>query len=334
MNRRVRFLLWVLGVGILTGAGFGYWLNTQLAPMPPADPVYVRYEVRSPLVRALEDLEKRSIVRNARVLALWSRFKRYPALVGVGTYQVRPGMKPEEILAALQLPVRRMVRLPETNWLERSANLLEKNGVCKAGEYVELAHDPARFKDLAGFPIPESGSLEGYLYPDTYDLPPLIGAEGTVKRQLEAFRDKVWRVIEPPKDLRRVLTVASLVQLEVKEDPERPIVAGVIENRLRLGMPLQIDATILYAMKKWKNLSRAEIAGTDSPYNTYLRKGLPPGPICSPSFRSIDAALHPAKHSYLYYVALPTGKHLFSATYDEHLRNIQRRKKALAQGGP
>lgn len=322
----------MLGVGILAGAGFGYWLNVQLAPMPDSEPFYVRYEDRLPVARALEDLEKRSVVRNARVLALWSRFKRFPAFVGMGTYQVRPGMKPEQILSALQLPVRRMVRLPETNWLERSANLLEKNDVCKAMEYVELANDPARFHESAGFPLPDSGSLEGYLYPDTYDLPPLIGAEGTVKRQLAAFRDKVWKPLGEPKDLRRALIVASLVQLEVKEDSERPIVAGVIENRLKLRMPLQIDATILYAMKKWKNLSRAEIAGTESPYNTYKHSGLPPGPICSPSVKSIEAALHPQRHNYLYYVALPTGKHLFSATYDEHLANIRRRKQALASG--
>jgi UPF0755 protein len=115
-----------------------------------------------------------------------------------------------------------------------------------------------------------------------------------------------------------------MVELEVAKDEERPIVAGVIENRLKRKMPLQIDATLLYGIGKWRRLTFKDYKEIKSPYNTYTHQGLPPGPICSPTVKSIEAALHPATHNYLYYVAMPEGYHLFAETYKEHLANIKK----------
>ena len=123
--------------------------------------------------------------------------------------------------------------------------------------------------------------------------------------------------------------MASLVQLEAGTDSDRPMIAGVIENRIQKKMPLQIDATILYALQKWQRLTFKDYHSVKSPYNTYLVKGLPPGPICSPDEIDIEAAMHPAKHNFLFYVALPDGSSIYAATYKEHLKNIRIRKAAL-----
>ncbi len=328
-KRRFGRLQVVIG-GLLLAAALGALLfQRAIQPTAPGMPLYVRYDQPTPLATVLTDLESRGVVRSARAMALYARLRRRAEPVRVGTYEVRGGLLPDPLLAALRKPVRQMVRLPETNWSSRSANILQKKGVTKAADYNAAVKDPARFKGAVSFPLPK-GSLEGYLYPDTYDLPPLLGAEGVIRRQLQNFEKRVWKGLAEPKNLHAVLTKASLVELEVAKDDERPIVAGVIENRLRLGMRLQIDAAVLFAMQKWQRLTFKQIREADSPYNTYLHAGLPPGPICSPSVKSIRAALKPAKHAYLYYVALPDGHHLFSATYEEHLANIARRKKALA----
>jgi UPF0755 protein len=123
--------------------------------------------------------------------------------------------------------------------------------------------------------------------------------------------------------------VASLVELEAGTDADRPKIAGVIYNRLKKGMPLQIDAGIMYALGKWKRLHFRDYREVKSPYNLYLHKGLPPSPICSPSLKSIQAALHPATHKYLYYVALPSGQSLFAQTPAEHAHNVKVRLAAL-----
>jgi UPF0755 protein len=131
-------------------------------------------------------------------------------------------------------------------------------------------------------------------------------------------------------DLQRVLTVASMVELEAARDDERARIAGVIENRLRRGMRLEIDATVLYAEQNWRELGPGQVRKTDSPYNTYRRGGLPPGPIGSPSLKSIQAALRPERHGYLFYVARPDRSHYFAATYPDHLANIRRARAERA----
>jgi UPF0755 protein len=239
-------------------------------------------------------------------------------------------MSAEEVLHQLRMPVTLLLRLPETNWANRTAHLLANYDVVDADDYMDLVNDPKQFADDVSFPLPK-GSLEGYLYPKRYSLPPLYGAKRVIQQQLKEFEKNVWNGPDRPKDLKRTLTVASLVQLEAGVDDDRSMIAGVIENRLKKKMPLQIDSTILYALQKWRRLTFKDYHSVDSPYNTYTHKGLPPGPICSPDEKDIEAAIHPAKHNYLYYVALPNGKSIYAATYKDHLKNIALRKAALKE---
>lgn len=318
-------LLILAGVAVY---GAWSWLQREISPTAPGQPFYVRFDDQTSLASALRTLRTKGVVRNPEAMRYYARLEKRTAPVKPGTYQLHAGMTADQIFRALQDPVRQMVRLPETNWAARSASILEREGVTTAAEYMALVHHPEDFKSYVDFPLPKD-SLEGYLYPDTYDLPPLYGAKHTIVRQLKAFQEKVYDPLGKPKDLQRLLTVASMVQLEVRMDPERPLVAGVIENRLRIHMPLQIDACLLYGIQKWRTLTLADYSTIDSPYNVYKHTGLPPGPICSPSYANVKAALHPATHNYLYYVARGDGYHYFASDYNQHLANIRKRKNAL-----
>jgi UPF0755 protein len=316
---------------IAIAAFLGYrWFKGELAPMPKGKSFYVRWRFKQSFEKALADLEKHGVVRNAQALGWYASWKHESITVPIGTYQFHPGMGADQVIKALHSAIEQMVRIPETNFSYRTANLLQRKGVLDATEYKAMIKDPTQFKADVSYPLPAT-SLEGYLYPDTYDLPPLMGAHDTIDRQLQAFGEKIAPLLmKKSKNWNKTLTIASMVELEAAKDKDRPLIAGVIVNRIKLKMPLQIDATVLYALQQWRRLTFADYRNTISPYNTYLNPGLPPGPICSPSLKSVLAAMSPAHHEYLYYVAMPTGYHMFAKTYPEHLANIAKRRAAMS----
>jgi UPF0755 protein len=286
------------------------------------------------LSAALLDLRKRGVIRNVRAMRIWGVLTRRATRVRAGTYTFRGGLTAGEVFDLFEHPVFLMVRIPETNWASRTSRLLAQPQyqVCDSQDYMSLVKAPQSFASEVNFPLPND-SLEGYLYPDTYELAPLMGARGVVLRQLKAFQAKIYDAFGKPKDLNRLLTLASMVQLEAGGAQDRYKIAGVIENRLAKHMRLQIDATLLYGIQKWRRLTFKDYRTLDTPYNTYLHDGLPPGPICSPDADSVAAAIHPDRTGdYLFYVALPGGKTLFAKSFAEHKRNIRLRnamKKAM-----
>jgi len=324
-------IIWVcacLLVGLLIGGAT--WLRAETQPTAAAPAFYIRFERRMPLLDVLGKLQTQNVIRDARAMRLLALLQRRVQGVALGTYLVAPGMDASQVLNSLRNPIVWRIRIPEQNWALRTAHLLEERDVLTADDYVAAVDHPELVKNQVTFPI-EGATLEGYLFPDTYDLAPITPAADVVNRQLKAFQKKVWDGLGRPANLYRTLIIASLIELEVARDDERPVVAGVIENRLAKGMPLELDATVCYARQKWGALTRREIRTTRSPYNTYLNKGLPPGPICSPSVKSILAAMHPAKHDFLYYVAMPDGHSVFAKTEAEHEHNVRVRKLLLAQ---
>lgn len=317
--------LFALGLVVLGG-----WMYTQIKPTEKGNPFAVRWQEDRPLGDVLTELEMKKVIRNAGVAGLASKILGVPNRVASGSYRFTPGQSLKSVIATLRNPLVQMLRLPETNWAARTANILEKNEVCTAQEYMDLVQNPRQFQSLVSFPLPET-TLEGYLYPDTYDLPPLLGARAVVQRQLMQFETKVWKGLGQPQDLNDLIILGSLIQLEAGTDPDRFTISGVIANRLKKGMYLQIDAGILYAIQKFRRLTFKDYREVKSPYNLYLNKGLPPGPICSPSAISVEAAMKPEKHDFLYYVALPDRTSIFARNYEEHKANIARRKAAIAE---
>lgn len=327
-KKKPKIFLWFLLILVLGLVGAGGWVSFQLSPTPAGEATYVRYNSGLSAQEAFEDLQTRGVIRNSQYMTMAARVFDLVS-VDPGTYRVAPGMPWREVIRSLRKPVRQDVVIPPGWWAARVGKRLEDKGVCLAKDYVDAANHPERFADVVSFPLPKK-SLEGYLFPDTYDLPPLLGADEVVRRQLRAFDEKVAKRLGT-KGLDRALNIAAMVELEAAKDVERPIIAGVIENRLAKGQRLEMDATVLYALQEWKVLGPGVVHTVKSPYNTYEHAGLPPGPIGSPGKASIEAALNPAKHGYFFYVAKPDRTHSFSATYDEHLKAIKAARALWAE---
>jgi UPF0755 protein len=327
--RRIAALIALLVVAGVIIAGALWFQRGLAAPIPGAPSSYLRIEEETSLKTLLRRFANNRIIRDVKVAELYAWFTHARRSITPGTYRIGPGMSLPRVLFQISNPIHQKVRLSDGRWASRTAQLLARWLVCPATDYVALTKSPKAFKAGVDFPLPDT-SLEGYLYPDTYDLPPLLGAKGTIQRQLKAFQTKVFDKLGHPAGLQRAVIVASLIELEVSRDEERPLVSAVIANRLERNMPLQIDASLNYALGQWRPLRRTEYHSVPGPYNLYLHPGLPPGPICSPSVKSIEAALHPAPVDYLYYVALPGGQTLFAKTYPEHLANLKTREQALA----
>jgi UPF0755 protein len=172
-------------------------------------------------------------------------------------------------------------------------------------------------------------SLEGYLFPDTYRLVKGLSEEAIIGRMVQRFAEVFGpaeraRAMELKMSVAEVVTIASLIEREAKADEERPLISAVFYNRLRLGMPMQSDPTVLYSLSRFSGkLTKADLHAS-SPYNTYLHRGLPPGPIASPGRASVMAALYPSSSRYLYFVAKNDGTHAFSNTLREHDAMVRR----------
>jgi UPF0755 protein len=246
--------------------------------------------------------------------------------IKAGEYAFYPYQSIDEILKYLRegKVYLRKVTIPEGATLWQIADILEENKICKKEEFLSFAEDPIIAES---FELP-GPTLEGYLYPDTYFFHKNTPPEVVIQTMVENFWkhwEKFREIAEKRKmSLKKVVTLASIVEKEAFYSEEKPIIAAVYLNRLKRKMPLQADPTINYALKDFRRLTYKEYYSVKSPYNTYLRDGLPPTPICNPGEESIRAVLFPAKVPYLYFVAKGDGTHYFSKTYKEHLEAIKR----------
>lgn len=311
----------------LVGAGGWYKVETAGGEHGPEQNFVVTKQLR--LTSVLEEFQTKGYIKSAfasKVAAVLSGTKY---TVEPGVYKVWSVMSSGDAVKTLRNPVRQSVRIPEERWIAQVAPILERKQVCKASEYIELCQHSEKFQDL-NIPFFDS-SLEGFLYPDTYNLAPGVGADWVIRRQLMNFQRRTAGLGLTKDNIRRTLIIASLLEKEASDFKEKQMIAGVIENRLLRGMKLQIDATVNYGMQIWRPLVYAEYTSVKSPFNTYLYKGLPPGPICSPTVNSIKAAMSPIKHNMVYYITMPDGITRFTATYEEHLKNVHLRDKIKAQ---
>jgi UPF0755 protein len=321
--------LGLLAALLLAGGGVGGWFYLQVRPISRAfQPQLVRLKEPMDADALAQRLHQRKLIRNPRLLAWLLRWRGKPT-AAAGDYEFSPNQSLLEIADILvhERFTRNWVTIPEGWTLARIAERLHERGIADKDEFLALCREPQRFHDI-DMPLPKNLHLEGYLFPSTYRLPPGTGAEQAIRTMLEATRRYVYlphkqKMEERGLNLHELLTIASMVEKEVLHDDERPRVASVIYNRLRINMPLQIDATVLYGMGLWKERVLYKDLRHESPYNTYLRRGLPPGPIANPGLASIRAALEPEPTEYLFYVAQADGYHRFSRTYEEHLRAIR-----------
>jgi UPF0755 protein len=276
-------------------------------------------------------LKEKGIIKNAPVFRLYARMRGVDGKLKPGRYTFNTAMSISGIIDELVKgpPDRVKLTVPEGYTVQQIADLLEKKGIAKREDFTRALKKQWDFSFLEHVPVKEAG-LEGYLYPDTYYLGSNSSAEDIVEMMLRKFdsviRDHNYaeRAASMGLTLHEAVTIASMVEREARVESERPRIAGVIFNRLKLGMPLQIDATVQYALGKPKEKLFYRDLEVDSPYNTYKVNGLPPGPIANPGWPSLKAVIEPERNDFLYYVARPDGTHAFARTLSEHNRNVQK----------
>jgi UPF0755 protein len=247
-----------------------------------------------------------------------------------GEYRFDRAMTPFEVLGKIARGEVYVITItfPEGLSIAEMAKIFESHGNGTASAFMQAAKDTSAIRDMD----PAAKDLEGYLFPETYALPrktdaaKLVGI--MVKRFEHVFTPELRQAAAARQlSVRQAVTLASIVEKESARADERPVVAAVYHNRLRIGMALQCDPTVIYALQRagtyTGNLRRDDLT-FDSPYNTYRYPGLPPGPIASPGRGSLEAAVNPAAADFLYFVSRNDGSHEFARTLDEHNRNVQK----------
>jgi len=278
-------------------------------------------------------LAREKLIRFPDLFIALARLQRLDQHVKAGEYRFDSSLSPGEILEVLcqGRVILRKVTVPEGSTVEQISDILAKQGLADPQEVLEANQD----LEFLGELDVSGKSLEGYLFPDTYHF-----AEGLGTREiLKAMVLRFWEVYTPAMRERQksqglsvheVVTLASIVEKETARNEERPLVASVIHNRLKKKMPLQCDPTVIYGITNFNgNLTRKHLR-TPNPYNTYLNRGLPPGPIANPGLESLKAAVEPAETPYVYFVSRNDGSHHFSATIREHnqaVRKYQKRRR-------
>jgi UPF0755 protein len=247
-----------------------------------------------------------------------------------GEYRFDRPMRPVEVVRKLASGdvYLRPITFPEGLTIREMAALFEKSGLGKATEFTRAAGRAALIAHLD----PVASDLEGYLFPDTYALSRRATADRLIELMVEGFEkafDETLRAeaVAQGRTVRQAITLASLVEKETAKPEERPLVAAVYTNRLKIGMGLQCDPTVIYGLQRagrfTGNLRREDLL-FDSPYNTYRYAGLPPGPIASSGRAAMEAALRPANVPYLYFVSRNDGSHVFATTLAEHNANVEK----------
>jgi UPF0755 protein len=324
-----RALAWVAAlVLVAAAAGLSWFWNTAYRDRSaPSVETHVIVDRGSTFGEVARKLASEGVIDNVLAFRILARLRHVESDAHAGEYRFPPNQTQDEVLKALVsggAQVAAWVTIPEGFTAAQIARRLDDAGI---GSAVQL--ESAFRRDTLVLDGTRTKSMEGYLFPSTYLMP--LGAG---PKQIEAVMTGQF-FKELPADARRqaralkvtlpqAVTVASLVEREAKADADRPLIAGVIYNRLRLGMPLEVDATIEYALPRHKSeLSFGDLK-IDSPYNTYAHSGLPPTPIANPGKASLEAALHPSKSDFLYYVYCGNGRHVFSRTFEQHQANVAR----------
>lgn len=272
-------------------------------------------------------LNQAGIITHPFKFRLYARLKKYDHRIKAGEYILSSEMSPDKILTTLISGKVRLYRLtvPEGLALQQIASLIADAGLGHAEKFLKLANDAA-FAEKHGIP---AAGLEGYLFPDTYFFPRGV----TTRKIITTMLDRFQNVFTPQWKLRagklgfsvhQTVTLASIIEKETGAAFERPLISSVFHNRLKKGMRLESDPTVIYGIKNFDgNITRRHLAAK-TPYNTYQIKGLPPGPIAGPGAESLKAALFPADTKFLFFVAKKDHTHQFSTNLKDHWRAVRK----------
>lgn len=319
----------LLSLLILSLGGLYFTLTRPYIP-DRSFPVTIEIPPGTSLPAIARILQREGLIRWDWSMRLWVRFRPGQATLRYGRYRFDMPLSLPRIIEKLERGSVELLKITIREGLTRHeiADTLAQMLPFRREDFLEATANGRLVADID----PTAPDLEGYLFPDTYLVDPAIKAQEMVQIMVDHFLDSYtrnmqWRARDMDLSNREVLTLASLIEMETANRQERFLISSVFHNRLRLKMRLDCDPTVSYALKRdgrWDgSFSWADLA-YDSPYNTRLYAGLPPGPICSPGKASIEAALYPEQTDFLYFVAKGGGNHHFSATLKEHNSAVQR----------
>ncbi|KPB05106.1 endolytic transglycosylase MltG [Bacillus sp. CHD6a] len=352
--RRIVFTVFVILMLALTSViGGGYfYIKNALQPVSEEDTKTEKVEIPigSSPTSIGRILEENGIINNGKVFRYYVKFKNESGFMA-GEYELSPSMNLDEIIGHLkegrvQQEVLFQITIPEGRQLEQIAVILENRMGLSEKEFLEKANDKVFLEKMREkypkvitdemFDEDVKYALEGYLFPATY---PFYVENPTAEEVIDVMLQKTNEVLQDEavrtgmgnKDLttHELLTMASLIEAEATMQADRQSISSVFYNRLNVGMPLQTDPTVLYALGEHKERTLYEDLEVDSPYNTYKNQGLPPGPIANAGLTSIQAALSPAETEFYYFLATPDGEVLFNETLEEH--NIDKNEHISSQ---
>ncbi len=276
-------------------------------------------------------LSKQQLIKSARLFHRYSQLKGVMTKFKAGHYIIRHNSNLLDVFNTLiyERSAAMLFTVPEGRNMFEIGKMLEDNKITSYSEFISLARDKQFLRELG---INDADSVEGYLYPETYDFSPNLPAKAVIKTMVNQFRKKTADLDMSVGNLtaKQVLILASMVEKETGDKKERPMIAGVFLNRLQKKMRLQSDPTTIYGVyENYKgNLTKKDLlAPTD--YNTYTLSALPIGPICNPGIDAIKAVLRPEMHHYLYFVSMNDGTHVFSETYEQHEAAVQKWQRTV-----
>jgi UPF0755 protein len=317
-------------LGLAAGAGWMFY-----TPYGPENETFVEVQPGTSAVRIGKLLESAGIVRSRYAFDVVRSWKG--GTLRAGEYRFdHPATVTEVYLRIERGDVyTKTVTVPEGASIFDIAVRLEQAGFGVQQQFLSAA---TRQTVLVADLDPGAKSLEGYLFPDTYHFSPKATPEQIATAMVKRFRQAAQQ-LGLTQNVHKVVTMASLIERETALDAERPLVASVFENRLAKNMPLMTDPSVIYGLqlqRLWRGTIYASDLKRDTPYNTYVHPGLPPGPVANPGIRSLRAAMEPAQTNYLYFVAAgdnPQGRSIFATTLEEHTRNVAEYRNALKKAG-
>lgn len=335
------YLIIIFGVSIILSMILLFSANDVFAFIKENRAVTITVQQPTTVSELSKTLDKEGVVNYGILFKFFIQITGKDGDVAAGDYSLNPSMDYGAIARYLVNPnsttTTIRITIPEGYTVAQIRALLLDKEVCSEEE-LDKALFSYKYKwDFLSKMTPSRNWLEGYLFPDTYEFYRGEDAVQVINKMLNNFNEKYDVKItegaqERERSMHEIVTIASMVEREAQKKEEFPKIAGVIYNRLKSDMYLQIDATIQYAVGHKEKLSNADLE-IDSMYNSYKYKGLPPGPIASPGYIALDAAAHPQSHGYYYYVAMPDGSHLFAKTLAAHNRNVETSKEAFAAEG-
>jgi UPF0755 protein len=309
-------------ISLIALGGF-LWLNQPF--VGPIQSHLVDIPPGTSLTEVSHILHENHLIRSEWFFTLLGRVQRVDRKIIPGEYELHAGMRPTVLLKKLVKGevYQHALTIPEGYNVVQIADILSQKNLARKQDILRLNRNLAFIRSLNV----QAPTLEGYLFPDTYQFSRYTPPESIIRTFVNRFHEMVTPELKDRASimgmsLQEVLTLASVVEKETGLVAERPLVSGVFHNRLQRGIPLQSDPTVIYALESFDgNIRKADLS-VNSPYNTYKIRGLPPGPIANPGLAAIHAALYPTQTDFVYFVARNDGSHQFSVTLDEHNKAV------------